>query len=340
MACKFAFSQSEPAHGCPKQGERGHDAAALESSLSRQVVAHIHTKFTEVAPACWPKCAERHQWIGHPFTASRWTWFTNFVVVVRDPIARVQSAYTYHLRCPELCHACSKNINDMLPPDLHDLRALDEETSNMIKRNASSLTSAQCHAFGARCLAGRRHSFFLDRVPGQKVLQGGFSGDGFVCGSHFWHNYEYYLSPLLNALAGNGEARVFVIRSEHRIDDYSNLDIIWGGQGVRVNDDVNVRGNLPQTGKELRPDLLAVLCHVLCREIYFYKLILLKASNLFRTDVELSFKELESRCPFAARAPPSIGRHGLNNTLLLERSTLNGSSHDEIGICNYSAVDR
>ncbi|CAK0891320.1 unnamed protein product [Prorocentrum cordatum] len=163
----------------------------------------------------------------------------------------------------------------------------------------------ECAASGAMCLAG---------------LSKG-------CGSHLVHNYEYYVRILLKVLAKDPSRQLFVIRSEHRWDDFRRLDLLWGGKGA-VPYDIHIRETSAgdRSRSAVSPDRLPLLCRILCREIYMYKWTLLLASNLDDSAVRASFEELAAQCPEAAAAPPTLHHRSVRQPPLPSRRTvLNGS---------------
>jgi hypothetical protein len=81
-------------------------------------------------------------------------------------------------------------------------------------------------------------------------------------------------------------------------DDWNSIETMLGGR-PRENVRFPHQNSAP---KDLRDSVLGeaermLLCHELCAEIQYYKLILRRALNIDETEYESSMKELKASCP-------------------------------------------
>jgi len=270
LSCKLQIAVSMPIHHCP--GKK--DEPALNSQVSRRVGGHFH----------------------HWLPAKKFLMpFDNYLIVVRHPVTRIQSAYAYTYHYPPRPGEggdapCFSDINGMLP--------------------LSSVTV--CALAGAQCIAGYYYA----------------------CGRHFFANYEFFMSPVLEILAKNPSRQLFTIRSEHRVDDYRKLDLLWGGVGVNVSD-VRIRdmSHRAVRNRNVAASRMELLCRILCREIYYYKWSLLLAQNLDDDEVRESFRELGLLCPGEAAKPPTLRHRGVRAPPLLAQRSIGHTRDEIIGNC-------
>jgi hypothetical protein len=129
---------------------------------------------------------------------------------------------------------------------------------------------------------------------------------------HNFYNYRYYLDWVEHVMGG-GEGRrgssfrnftILVIRSEHIEEDWTTLEVLYGGNNnvsskwYHRDDDAPRRH---QSNSSVHPDSYPNLCRALCKEIEVYTWLLHQAINLTPHQRQESLEELRAKCPAIIR---------------------------------------
>ncbi|KAL3810580.1 hypothetical protein ACHAXA_002444 [Cyclostephanos tholiformis] len=189
-----------------------------------------------------------------------------FLFVVRDPLERSRSAIAYGR------------------PDV-DGNSMKDRRWDQIKKVYldCGFSSANTLAKGLSDTGGGSEEC---KQRARDWLRGTTQYDG-----HLFYNYQYYFDSVPHS-------NFLVIRSEHMTEDWNSIETRLGG---RLRKNINFPHQ--NTGaKELIDSVLSeaermLLCHELCVEIQYYKLILRRALNLKETEYESSMRELKASCP-------------------------------------------
>jgi hypothetical protein len=202
------------------------------------------------------------------FDTCKRTDISVYLFVLRDPLSRMQSWFTY------------ERPRDENSPEYEMKKRLfvdcEYKTLNQMGADIGSNTTL-CSRRAWRAMTGlvgySRHNKF---------------------------NYGYYY----NRVPRN--ARIAVIRTEHLEADWSSLEVkLFNGKPLNKSAGYFKRKNQSQ---KLDEDLLLTvesrlnLCKALCEEIQLYKKLLSQAENLTPEDVQESLTELKSSCPYQARS--------------------------------------
>ena len=142
---------------------------------------------------------------------------------------------------------------------------------------------------------------------------------------HCFHNYWNYNRTYGNLLdqheqrkaqskKGNSpeQSQIFVIRTEHAVDDWNNIDKLLGGTGATGTFD-ETKNNFTDSiahgpNKTLSLDGRQNLCRALCDEIQLYKRLLNSAANLDTNMKQTSMDELLRSCPSEAHEVQDCSR--------------------------------
>lgn len=238
---------------------------------------------------------------GAPYSNEEKAWLlhnTNlFLFTLRDPIERLVSTYYYHRNQFTSYYSLVSGFPQL---DKFYSRCFPKGLDVMINdlRNGSNV---ECLTMGVKFLLGKisdgeEHSEFnyeyywkyaLDQRPNMT--------DG---REHFKFNYEYYWNY---ALGQKPNRPVAVLRTEHLWEDVIHLDQVIGGTGNFSN----VEGfkfshgsekYSEQQGADIGTSNTVFLCCLISREIEFYQLLILKASNLSDKQKRESLYDLLNRC--------------------------------------------
>lgn len=192
-----------------------------------------------------------------------------FLFVVRDPLARIMSAFNYdrpqqdeELPRKQLFH--KKEFYLDCP-----FWTLEEVAQNGLL-NIDGTTSKTCRKRAKSAIMG-----IEQYIP------------------HWFFNYQYYYEFVPK------NAKILVIRNEHIVDDYNSIEQLLGGMDGVLNPSLLPKNNVHDknsTDLYLSDDSKRALCRVLCNEIQFYKRILRSAVNLREEELMISIEELKSSC--------------------------------------------
>jgi hypothetical protein len=225
-----------------------------------------------------------------------------YLFTLRDPLQRVQSAYTYDRQAVHVDAAVDYPDDDYY-----------------IDRGQNSLY-LDCPFYTLNDLAVRglakdgpapEHCKRLARDVVQGVQRAGY---------HLYYNHRWFLNAT-NALPGSSSSlpsssnpKILVIRMKHMVDDWNAAENVLSSSN---NDDNNRRKrmekmpSLNEGGKKttklyddqhLSPEARVLLCEALCPEILEYRRILNAAVNLSPNDKAVTLDELSQSCPAIAHS--------------------------------------
>ena len=191
-----------------------------------------------------------------------------FLFAVRDPIARLISAYNYHRNE-------YRNVTKFPSHAVYYKECFPGSFDSMIDdiRNG---TSVECSRMGVNALLG-------------KIRTGGI---------HFQFNYEHYLKYTLGQRPNHAVA---VIRTEHMWEDVIHLDQVLGGTGNygKVEGFKFTHGSENFTGAHstgISTSNTVFLCCLVSREMEIYQQMILKALNLDDEQKRETLNDLLGRC--------------------------------------------
>jgi hypothetical protein len=193
-----------------------------------------------------------------------------FLFVVRDPLERIRSAIAYGR--PDVdCNSTKDRLWDQKKKLYLDC----------------GFSSASALAIGLSEYGGGTEEC---KQRARDMLRGTAQYDG-----HLFYNYQYYFDSVPHS-------NFLVIRSEHMTEDWNSIETMLGGK-PRENVRFPHRNSGPKEPRD--PDLgeseRMLLCHELCVEIQYYKLVLRRALNINKTEYDSSMKELGASCPNEAK---------------------------------------
>jgi hypothetical protein len=189
-----------------------------------------------------------------------------FLFVLRDPLERSRSAIAYGR--PDIDYDSSKDRLWVQKKKIY----LDCGFSY-----ASELAMGLSKIGGASEVCKHRAR---DMLRGMTQYEG-----------HLFYNYQYYFESIPHS-------NIFVIRSEHMAEDWNSIEKRLGGR-LRENITFPHQNSEPKDphDSELGETERILLCHELCVEIKYYKLILQHALNINKKEYDSSMKELQASCP-------------------------------------------
>ena len=96
---------------------------------------------------------------------------------------------------------------------------------------------------------------------------------------------------------------IFVLRAEHYWDDWQKINnMLGGGQITKVDSVTHYECSTPVvTNRTVSKEGIRNLCYYLCKDIQWYKVLILSGVNLSDEDKRISFKELQKTCPDEAK---------------------------------------
>ena len=205
-----------------------------------------------------------------------------YLFVVRDPLARMRSAFIYgrpvngvFMNEMKLAEQLNKIYLDCGFHTAHELAV-------GLSKNSDASDDCQQYA---------RHM-----IRGTDYIE-----------AHMYYNYQYYMKAI------PPKSKVVVIRTEHMEEDWNDIEVHLGGK-ARQNITFPHENSKPKEEGDLvlGDEERMILCDELCIEIQYYKRILRKAININEEQYEISMRELLESCPNEAkmkecdRDPPEI----------------------------------
>jgi hypothetical protein len=191
-----------------------------------------------------------------------------FLFAVRDPIARLISAFNYH-------RYEYSNVTKFPSHAKYYTACFPGSFDSMID-DIRNETSVECSRMGVNALLG-------------KIRTGGI---------HFEFNYEHYLKYTLGQRPNHAVA---VVRTEHMWEDVIHLDQVLGGTGKygKVEGFKFTHGSENFTGAHstgISTSNTVFLCCLISREMEIYQQMILKALNLDDEQKRETLNNLLDRC--------------------------------------------
>eukprot|EP00984_Skeletonema_dohrnii_P036313 scaffold37155_cov244-Skeletonema_dohrnii-CCMP3373.AAC.1 len=193
----------------------------------------------------------------------------NYLFVIRNPLARALSAFNYAK--PDLSekHPFSKKYKDKeiyVDCDFWTLNDLAER--GLVKGNNGA--SDECKIRAKKALLGTENNLV-----------------------HWYFNYQFYYEMV------SPDANIIVIRNEHIVDDWNEVETLLGGDADLTEESLPVNNQYEKKPEEiyLSDTAKVVLCKTLCNEIQVYKTILKRAQNIKKKQYIQSMQELMTSCP-------------------------------------------
>ena len=270
--------------------------------------------------SCYQTCMFARLHHVHVMTAPpflRNTRYSHYIVTIRNPIDRLVSWFSFEQKKmtlkqwqkrggpassngKRLFHKCYGSIAEMARDSL-----VESGYSNKI--NELSLTTTTP---GLPNIANPN----ADHLDCRALARACFRGE-IMCPCHNYYNYEFYLEKILawKGMAYNQtlatpqrDFRIDVIRIEYTQQDMDRTMQLWTGHSMHTDlqgmyEHKNARpSNTTSKVDSLysSPDALQALCRLICSEMVIYKKILWLADNLFDSEVEESYRALDSTCGF------------------------------------------
>lgn len=200
-----------------------------------------------------------------------------YLFVIRDPLARVMSAFNYNRPGAdkeepksEVFRAGTQDFYVKCP-----YWTLNDVAQNGLLSNGEA--SVECRRKARQALQGVK-----EFVP------------------HWFFNFQYYYEFISQDVL---RGKMLVIRNEHIVDDWNSIEGMLGGHNNVMDPSLlpaNNVHNKNSTDLYLSEDSRFALCKALCNEIQVYKAILRSALNLMEEDVHISLEELRLQCPVEA----------------------------------------
>lgn len=193
-----------------------------------------------------------------------------YLFVMRDPLARLRSAFVYGRMFENKGEGAMAQRSSKLFTQCA-FSSIDELASSGLMENGDASEECKQRA--------------RDMVRGNELLV-----------FHTYYNYQFHLEMIPH------DSNILVIRNEHMEEDWTNVERMLGGTPEKNL--TFAHANSRQ--KEARDLILGDrerrrLCHELCVEIQYYKMLLRLALNINKTQYQTSIKELQASCPYEAR---------------------------------------
>jgi hypothetical protein len=231
-----------------------------------------------------------------------------YLFTLRNPIDRIRSAYVYDRPLAPM--------KAVTPHERHDIK----------HRHAQDELYIDCpfwtlHEFVANGLDPNGKASQRCRERAIKSILG-LERHGY----HLYFNYQWFIQET-QVMHPSSSSQILVVRTEHLAQDWNSAEAVMQSHSTKNNtgeSEMSQRQNLtmvqqfqqgnPSSWKSKDNDAIFtdrdrhVLCHFLCREIQWYKQLLLQAVNLNSNDFFQSMRELHQTCPLQAKAGscPSI----------------------------------
>ncbi|KAL7431279.1 hypothetical protein ACHAXH_005279, partial [Discostella pseudostelligera] len=217
-----------------------------------------------------------------------------YLFVVRDPLARILSAFNYER--PDMTKPIQNRYkNQFMGKEIYEeckFWTLEQLAQNGLLNTKRDERSLNC----------QRRAY--DAITGV---------GGYLC--HGYFNYQYYAQSVFGVQEDDGEgeavdndgsvipdnANLIVIRNDHIVDDWNTINLMIGGfpEDAIQSEDIPMNNAHAKNATEmyLSDESKIILCQVLCNEIQVYKDILRRAINFQYVDVTTSLEELRQSCP-------------------------------------------
>jgi hypothetical protein len=266
-------------------------------------------------------------------------YFDYYLFVVRDPLARIQSWFTYE-RPPTIKQQKSRTA-DRIPDQARLFVDCPFSTLNELAMYGLDLDDAHDEIFGdfvQELIPSADEQTVLDKLTvgrrGQNLCQdrAHWAIRGLVgYAVHNRYSYQYYLQQVEMYHHSDTNVSIAVLRTEHLQRDWQRMEeIVSSSSSSGLSDDHHrnnnknvtfARKNNASTKNDadlfLSDVAIQRLCYALCEEIQTYKQLLRRAVNLAVSDVAVSLQELAKSCPVEAAAeacPRDLAADKDNNT--------------------------
>jgi Sulfotransferase family len=200
-----------------------------------------------------------------------------YLFIVRDPLSRMQSWFTYERPPPnqtKIWNPTSYARKELLfvKCPFPTLNVLGGE----LGLGANNVTLCSRRAWKA--------------ITGEEAYS-----------AHNYYNFAFYYNEVMQQ---DKDARIVVLRTEHLEQDWRTIEtqILHGPQPFDSNFTFPTKHSSHKNPEDyiLSPESQENICHALCAEIQVYKYILSQAENLDKTDYDVSMQELMRHCPVEA----------------------------------------
>ena len=278
------------------------------------------SKDDDKAVSCYQTCMLSRLHHVHMKSALRLlpkTQYSHYIVTVRNPIDRLVSWFPFEQKlitldkwqkrgrsassnAIRLFQKCYDSIAEMAQDSLIESGYSNGTNESLLTTRTLGLPNVpnpnadhlDCRALALACFRGET-----------------------MCFCHNYYNYEYYLEKILvwKGMAYNQtlatpqrDFRIDVLRVEYTQQDMDRTMQLWTGHSMHTD----VQGlyehkNSRPDNKTSKvdslyssPDAVQALCRLICSELVIYKKILWLADNLFDSEVEESYRALDSTCGF------------------------------------------
>jgi len=203
-----------------------------------------------------------------------------FLVVLRNPVTRAQSAYAYD-RVTEWKDDYEHAGELYIGCNFTTLNKLTEE--GLAPHGKANETCRQ-------------------------IANDAIRGVNLRYGDHLWFNYAYYANETIDV---TNDTKVVVTRTEYLVDDWNSIEALLGGHD-RIDEFPhqntlnkvleNWHAKAFDNDKYLSEEAQRYLCQALCDEIQVYKRFLKLAVNINVTQLNDSMENLREYCPAEADA--------------------------------------
>jgi Sulfotransferase family len=199
-----------------------------------------------------------------------------YLIVVRNPLERIKSAYPYDRDWHDRSYAHAHLLYDECPfHTLNDLaaRGLDRRRN---RDNKNGTAVCQERAYNA--------------IRGYERF-----------GFHLYFNYRHYVHNV-HALrhatsSGRGGSKILILRTEHLVDDWNSAEAALGGNYTARSFPRDNRNKKAADDLYLSDRSRHLLCVHLCNEMSLYAELLQHGINLTPQQRQQSMEELHSSCP-------------------------------------------
>ena len=244
-----------------------------------------------------------HSCIHHPSDGCFDRHYDYYLVVLRHPLKRLQSWFTYErpvgVNQPSFAgigrYKREKQL--YLECDFHTLNELGEKGLSNQTQDFSATPLPQKLTRTEEMLFNSDEYASVCQFRASMAIQGKV---GYA--SHNKYNFRHYLD-LIESKHGP-KPTLAAIRTEHLEKDWKSLeeDLLHGQKNLNVSFGHMNKSKKDAKDEYLSPTALRNICRELCGEIQVYKVLLQRAVNLNDDDYATSLAELAESCPEEVKA--------------------------------------
>lgn len=205
--------------------------------------------------------------------------YENWILAIRDPVGRIRSWWTYDHNDNFLYRTDSMGFqyrSKMWPKLFECYPTLDNFTTYGLA--PTKTIPDECQTLAQMAIPLRESSLL-------------------VAFQHLRFNFHAYFTPLLAA----EDKSLYVVRTEHMLDDLNSISFELGDDGYRLPGVVHQSHwrseDYPNKDRYISEKGMENLCHHLCNEIQIYKEILKRGLNIGNKAREASLRQLSKSCP-------------------------------------------